>query len=70
MAGLLFRHGLTECEQTELLNQLLVDNTILEYTSDEDNSKELTKSVTGRWQQTAKMIALLTFPQGSRSVKT
>jgi len=69
MAGLL-RHGLTKCEQTELLNQLLVDNSILEYTSDEDNSKEHTKSVTGRWQQTAKMTAVLTFPQGSRSVKT
>ena len=42
MAGLLLRHGLTECEQTELMNQLLVDNSILEYTSDEDNSTELT----------------------------
>ena len=70
MAGPLLRHGLTECEQTELFNQLLFDNSIVEYTSDEDNSKELTKSVTGRWQQTAKMATLLTFPQGSRSVKT
>jgi len=70
MAGPLLRHGLTECEQTELLNQLLVDNNIMEYTSDEDNSKELTKSVTGRWRQTVKMTTLLTFPQASRSVKT
>jgi hypothetical protein len=63
-------HGLTECEQTELLNQLLYDNSIMEYTSVKDNSKELTKSVTRRWQQTAKMTTLLSFPQGSRSVKT
>jgi hypothetical protein len=70
MAGPSLRHGLTECEQTELLNQLLVDNNIMEYTSDEDNSKELTKSVTGRWRQTVKMTTLLTFPQASRSVKT
>jgi len=70
MAGPLLRHGLTECEQTELLNQLLVDNNIMEYTSDEDNSKELTKSVTGRWRQSVKMTTLLTFPQASRSVKT
>jgi hypothetical protein len=62
MAGPLLRHGLTECEQTELLNELLYDNSIVEYTSDEDNSKELTKSATGRWQQTAKMATLLTFP--------
>jgi hypothetical protein len=62
--------GLTECEQTELLNQLKYDNSIVEYTSDEDNSKELTKSVTGRWQQTAKMATLLTFPQKSTNVKT
>lgn len=70
MAGPLLRHGLTACEQIELLNQLLYYNSIVEYTSDEDNSTELTKSVTGRWQQTAKMATVLTFPQASRSVKT
>ena len=70
MAGPLLRHGLTECGQTELLNQLLYYNSIVEYASDEDNSTEPIKSVTGRWQQTAKMATLLTFPQGSRSVKT
>jgi hypothetical protein len=47
MAGPLLRHGLTECEKTELLNQLLYDNSIVEYTSYEDNFKDLTKSVTG-----------------------
>jgi hypothetical protein len=70
MAGPILRHGLTKCEQSELLNQLLYYNSIVECTSDEDNSTELTKSVTGRWQQTAKMANVLTFPQGSRSVKT
>jgi hypothetical protein len=40
MAGPLLRQGLTKCQQTELLNQILDDNSIVEYTSDKDNSKE------------------------------
>ena len=69
MAGPLSRHGLTVCKQTELLNQVLDDNSIVENTSDEDKSKELTKSVTGRWQQAAKKTTLLLFLK-DQEVKT
>ena len=48
MAGPLLRHGLTECEQTELLNQVLYDNRIIEYTSDDSKSKKLTHKISDR----------------------
>jgi hypothetical protein len=67
MAGPLSRHGLTVCEQTELLNQVLDDNSIVENTSDEDKIQRTHKISNRKMATGSQKDHSVTFPQGSRS---